>query len=148
MMIKTTIFTHGLRVSLARFSWWPSQSIAGDVKMTRQLWRDHVNELWYLTCYASILFTAIFTAGRVRNCDITRQDLLLVVLFLIYGQSDGCYNMGYPYIIHLKLESREITFVHWSELHFQFDIVHRARQHKKIRKHWAPNIYTQSLISR
>ena len=43
--IKTMIFTHRHRVSLAQFSLllMTSQSIADDVTMTRQLWRDHVN---------------------------------------------------------------------------------------------------------
>ena len=41
-----------------------SQSIADDVTMTWQLWRDHVNNDIYLVGHR--FFTAIFTVGRAR----------------------------------------------------------------------------------
>ena len=42
-----------------------SQSIADDVTMTRQLWRDHVKMIFNPSDID--LFTAILTAGRARN---------------------------------------------------------------------------------
>ena len=66
MTIKTTILTHRPCVSLARFS------SADDV--TIDCWWRHngqtivtwLRDKWYLTRSISILFTAIFTTGRVR----------------------------------------------------------------------------------
>ena len=65
--IKMTIFTHHPCVSLTRFSfcWWRHNRLL----MTSQ-WPDNCDAItWivlYVTGWISILFTAIFTAGRVR----------------------------------------------------------------------------------
>ena len=45
MTIKTTILTHRPRVSLDFSSADDVTTIADDVTMTRQLWRDHVNSI-------------------------------------------------------------------------------------------------------
>ena len=70
---KTRIVTHHLRVSLARFTlcWWRHNILA----MTSQ-WPDHCDaNTWQVISnrWISILFTAIFTTGRVRIRFITGQ---------------------------------------------------------------------------
>ena len=65
MTLKTRIFAHHPRVQLARlmFCWWRHSRLV----MTSQ-WPDNCDtNTWQVISNLSILFTAIFTAGRVRN---------------------------------------------------------------------------------
>ena len=61
-----------------------SRSIADDVTITRQLWRDHVNN----DIYISSLLTAVFMAGRVRteNLSVYKQ--------CFYEKRDHLYIKG------------------------------------------------------
>ena len=68
-MIKTTIFTHRPRVSLARFSfcWWRHNRF-----LVTSQWPDNCDAITWIMISNSldiVLFTAIFTAGCVRKRD-------------------------------------------------------------------------------
>ena len=70
--LKTRIFTHHARIMPARFtlSWWRHSRLV----MTSQ-WPDQV-----ITRLISILFTAIFTAGRVRKSILFKPWCVNVIL--------------------------------------------------------------------
>ena len=70
MMIKMTILTDRPRVSLAMFSfwWWCHNQL-----LMMSQWPDNcdtITSIVIFKSFISILFTAIFTAGRVRNCSL------------------------------------------------------------------------------
>ena len=78
--MKTTSFTHRPRVSLARFSfcWWRHNRL-----LTMSQWPETIamrSHDWYI----SILFTAIFTAGHVRNKLYTCVCVCACMILLDY----------------------------------------------------------------
>ena len=69
MTIKRAIFTPCPRLSLARFTFccWCHNRLLMTSQCKRKMWHEHVKSDIQLV---SFIFTAIFTAGRVRNMHI------------------------------------------------------------------------------